>query len=131
DGISPSFGATSFDCPPTPGGNIGNLSIVFDDATTGTKTRTITAANPACTCVTGPKCFCDTCNTVAAEPCSSNANCPISGGNPGICGGRRCVGGANAGAPCSTNTMCPGGICARPGEPTKPVACVDDTTIPG
>jgi hypothetical protein len=132
DGVSASFGATSFDCPPDPGSNIGNLSIVFDDATTGTKTRTISAASPGCTAFPGPKCFCDTCNTAAAEPCSSNADCPISGGNPGICGGRRCIGGANAGAPCTTNTACPGGgICARPGEPTRPVACIDDTSSPG
>jgi hypothetical protein len=28
-------------------------------------------------------------------------------------------------------TQCPGGSCGRPGEPTKPSACVDDTLIPG
>ncbi len=128
DGTSASFGGTSFDCPPTDTSSIGDLSIVFDDATTGTKTVTTTAASPSCTGAVGPKCFCDTCNSAAAEPCSSNADCPISGGDPGICGGRRCIGGGNNGAPCSAASACPGGgICGRPGEPTKPVACIDDT----
>jgi hypothetical protein len=60
--------------------------------------------------------------------------------------GRQCIGGANYGAACTTNTQCPGsscsadatafcapggGICGRPGEPTKPSACLDDTTTVG
>jgi hypothetical protein len=132
DGLSASFGASSFDCMPDPGANIGNLTIFFDDATTGTKSRTAGPANPACTGVSGPRCLCDTCNNAAAEPCATNADCPISGGNPGICGGRRCIGGVNNGAPCGANSVCPGGgSCGRPGQPTQPMSCVDDTTIPG
>ncbi len=129
DALSPSFGAVSFDC--TPQAPIKDLSITFNDATTGTKTRTITAGNPSCTAVVGPKCFCDTCNSPGGEACASNADCPISGGSPGVCGGRRCLGGSNPGEPCVTSSSCPGGSCARPGVPSNPTACVDDSAIPG
>jgi hypothetical protein len=131
DGESESFGGTSFDCPPDEATNIGNLAIRFDDATTGTKIVATSAASPGCTGLPGPKCFCDTCNNAAADPCSSNADCPPSGGNPGVCGGRRCLTGANAGAPCSTASECPGSLCGRPGVATKPNACIDDTSTPG
>ena len=134
DGLSSSFGATSFDCLPTDASNIGNLSIRFDDATTGTKTRTPSVASPSCS-ATGfgaQKCFCDTCNNVDAQPCASNADCPPSGGAPGICGGRRCIGGTNAGALCAAASQCPGGgLCLRPGEPTRPDACLEDTSVMG
>ena len=76
---------------------------------------------------TNDKCLCDTCNNANADPCETNADCPPSGGNPGICGGRRCLGSANAGAPCTVGSECPGGVCSRPGEPTRPSACFDDT----
>src|SRR6185436_13651181 len=107
-----------------------NLSIVFDDATTGTKTRTLSASNPICAGRPGEPCFCDTCNNLAADPCASNADCPVSGGLPGICSGRRCLNGANAGAPCAVASECPGGVCNRPGTSSKPNACDDDTTTP-
>jgi len=54
----------------------------------------------------------------------------MSGGNPGICNGRRCLSGANNGTPCAVNSECPSSQCGRPGEPTKPNACLDDTTTP-
>ncbi len=131
DGQSASFGFTSFDCMPDSGSSIGNLAIVFDDATTGTKSISTSAASPNCTGAAGPKCFCDTCNNADNTACFSNADCPPSGGNPGICGGKRCLGGANGGAPCSAASECPSSACSRPGTPTKPNGCVDDTTIPG
>lgn len=127
----PDFGATSLDCPPSPGAVVASLPIDLGNATAPVA-KTLTAASPACS---GPgesvnKCLCDTCNDAAAEPCASNADCPPSGGNPGICGGRRCIGGANVGAPCTSSSACPGGgICARSGEPTKPSACLDDTSV--
>jgi hypothetical protein len=132
----PDYGNTSFDCPTAGGSFLGSLALDSSPITvsTGTTTRTLSTANPLCNGVfsPGPRCFCDTCNNAAATPCSANADCPISGGNPGICSGRRCIGGTNAGAPCSANSACPsGGICGRAGEPTKPNACVDDTTDPG
>src|SRR6266403_501717 len=40
NGTSPLFGNTSFDCPPDPAGNIGNLSIALD-LTTGADSRTL------------------------------------------------------------------------------------------
>jgi hypothetical protein len=131
DGLSGSFGATSFDCPPSPGTSIGNLPIVFDDATTGTKTVTTSAASPNCTGVLSQKCLCETCNNANLSACFTNADCPPSGGNPGICGGRRCLGGPNIGGPCSDSSECPSSSCARPGQPTKPNACVDDSNVPG
>ncbi len=124
-------GAVSLDCPP--GGSDGILSIDLL-LTTGTQTRTLSTANPPCSADpgSGKRCLCDTCNNANQEPCSTNADCPPSGGNPGICGGRRCAGGTNAGGPCSGASACPGGgNCSKPGQPTYPNPCVDDSLIPG
>ena len=119
------FGDVSLDCPPPPGNFAGALGINLDIAT-GTQTKTLTAASPQCrqTGYTGVKCFCDSCNNVNQEGCFTNADCPDSLGETGICGGRRCIGGADAGKPCSqciggTNhganctvaSQCPGGSC--------------------
>lgn len=119
------FGDVSLDCPPPPGAFVGALSINLDIAT-GTQTKTLTAANPTCrqTGYTGSKCFCDSCNNVNQEGCFTNADCPLSLGEPGICGGRRCIagseagkpcqqcmGGANHGANCTVASQCPGGSC--------------------
>ncbi|MEO6027329.1 MAG: hypothetical protein ABIR79_10735 [Candidatus Binatia bacterium] len=118
---------TSLDCPPNPGSLAGSLSPGPVTFSTATQSRTLSAASPPCreTGWTGFRCFCDTCNNAAADPCGSNADCPLSGGNPGICGGRRCASGANHGTPCSTNSECPGGTCNRPGEATKANSCSD------
>jgi hypothetical protein len=119
----PHFGSTSLDCPPPALGQIAVLPIDLSN-TTGTKTKTLSAANPNCRAVgfTTLKCFCDTCDDVAATPCATNADC---GG--GICGGKRCQGGANNGTPCSTGTECPGGACGVPGQATAPNQCDDAT----
>ncbi len=122
------FGTTSLDCPPSTNAMIATLPIDLSSKTAPV-TKTLTASNANCTGSAGDKCLCDTCNTANAEPCSTNADCPTSGGAAGICGGRRCLSGANNGAPCTTGTQCPGGACARTGEPTKPSSCTDDTTI--
>src|SRR6185369_11816725 len=47
NGTSPNaeWGATSLDCPPLAGGNIANLAIDLTN-TTGTRTRTLSTANP-------------------------------------------------------------------------------------
>jgi hypothetical protein len=132
----PDFGRTSFDCSLSSASLIASLALSSSPivVSTGTSTRTLSTANPTCKAPGwgGSRCFCDTCNNLAAEPCSTNADCPISGGNPGVCGGSRCVGGTNAGAPCTINTACPGGgFCNRPGEPTRPHGCVDDTSTAG
>ncbi len=126
------FGTTSYDCPP-PIATIAVLPIDLSNST-ATVNKTLSASSPNCTAGSlpaGTKCVCDTCNNAAAGPCDSNADCPTSGGNPGICGGRRCLGGSNIGAPCNTATQCPGGSCARPGQPTQPNGCVDDSTTGG
>lgn len=124
------FGATSFDCPPNPGAFLGTLALTAYPITvgTGTSTRTLTSASPNCTQsgFTGSKCLCDTCNHAAATPCASNADCVAVGAT--ICGGRRCLGGANVGASCTLSSQCPAGTCGRPGEPTRPNGCIDDTS---
>ncbi len=129
------FGTSSFDCPPSPGSFIGTLTPGPITFSTGTQTRTLSAASPNCTQTgaTSLKCFCDTCNNAAAEPCQSNADCPDPAGPIGpICGGRRCDKGLNEGAPCANASECPGGgTCKRLGEPTQPNACNDDTSTPG
>ncbi len=127
----PTMGTTSLDCPPSNGGLLATLVTHFDSST-GTESLTLAATGPDCSGVVGPKCACDTCNNMNAEPCASDADCPPSGGNPGICGGGRCSGGSNNGAPCSSSSECAGfGQCFRPGEPTRPNSCVDNTTNPG
>ncbi len=120
-GSSPnaSFGTTSLDCPPLAGGKIAALPINLDN-TTGTKTRTTTAANPLCRAPGwgALHCQCDTCDNAAATPCSSNADC---GG--GICGGKRCASGANVGTPCAANSECPSSACTTPGAATAAHQC--------
>jgi len=129
NGHSDLFGDVSFDCPPDPGANVGNLPITLAYAT-GTQTRTLSASNPSCRApgFSGSKCFCDTCNNLAATPCTSNADCVLAGAT--ICGGRRCAGGGNNGAPCNVNSECPGGGCSVPGAQTKPNDCDDSTCSP-
>lgn len=126
------FGASSFDCPSLPAIQIATLAPGPVTFSTGTQTRTLTADSPKCS-GTGlaAKCFCDTCNDAAAEPCRSDADCPPSGGNPGVCGGRRCDGGTNDGTPCVNASECPAGFCRRLGEGTVPNKCFDDTATPG
>ena len=128
----PDFGQTSLDCPIASGSLIATLPIDLSNATAPV-TKTVTATSPGCSGVAGEKCLCDTCNNINAEPCDANADCPDPAGPIGpICGGKRCIGGTNAGAACTGNTECPsGGLCARPGEPTKTSACLDDTNTPG
>jgi hypothetical protein len=130
-GLSPiaDFGSPSFDCPPA-GPDITQFNLNGVTLSTTPQTVTLSAASPACTGFDGLRCFCATCNDVAAERCFSDADCPPSGGNPGVCGGRRCLGGPNSGAPCSATSECPGGgpaACGQPGTPLRPNPCFDDT----
>jgi hypothetical protein len=137
NGESPnvSFGKTSLDCPPLAGANVANLAIRLGNST-GQEKKTLSAASPNCRALgyTGLKCFCDTCNNGNAEPCSSNADCPDpDGAGPfaGVCGGKRCSGGTNNGAPCTTGTQCPGGgSCTIPGTPTASNACLPPDGAP-
>ncbi len=120
------FGAVSFDCPPLHAANIGNLSIQFDSATTGATSLPTNGVKCTAPGFTSQDCFCDTCATAAAESCNSNADCP--GG--ATCGGKRCIGGANVGTPCTTASQCPSGSCGRPGQATAPNQCDDGTCSP-
>ncbi len=128
------FGNVSLDCPPHPASLAGSPQAFAMHLATDVQSRTLTAASPPCrqTGFTSLACFCDTCNDANAEPCASNADCPLSGGNPGICGGRRCIGGPNDGAPCEgAASQCPGGACTRPGEAVQPSFCSENPDAPG
>ena len=139
----PELGTMSLDCPPSAANVVGNFTS-RRRSVTDTVTMTRGPLSPTCngtgvTLVTpippGSKCLCDTCNNGNAELCSSNADCPPSGGNPGICGGRRCLGGPNAGGPCAGGfggeSACPGASCGWRGVPTLPSACsYDDCSLP-
>ncbi len=120
----PDFGRPSLDCPPAPSAIVATLAVALQNATDPV-TRTLTPASTTCSGSVTDKCLCSTCNDADAEPCGSDADCPPSGGSPGVCGGRRCVAGGNAGAPCSASSECPGGACTRPGEPTRPNSCLE------
>jgi hypothetical protein len=127
----PDFGNTSLDCPPPPGNIAATLGIDLSNKTDPV-TKTLTVNSPNCSDGSGTKCLCETCNNAAATPCSSNADCTLVGAT--ICGGRRCIGGPNDGGPCTAAggaTACPSGLCGWAGEPSKPSACLDDTSTPG
>ncbi|MEO6029683.1 MAG: hypothetical protein ABIR79_22680 [Candidatus Binatia bacterium] len=117
------FGTVTFDCPPFSASNIGNLDIRIPQETTGTATLT---QGTRCNAQPGSECACNTCATAAAEPCNANADCP--GG--AICGGRRCLGGTNEGTPCAQSSECAGGLCNRPGLPSRQNACQDGVCSP-
>jgi hypothetical protein len=124
----PDFGTTSLDCPSPPGSIIATLAIDLSNAT-NTVTRTLSASSPNCNGAAGNKCLCGTCNNGNNQGCFTNADCPDPPGAIGpICNGKRCLGGGNAGAACTNNSECPSSSCTIPGEPSKPSACVDDTT---
>ena len=117
--------ATSTQCPPDPAKLIGDFRSTVT-VTTGQSTLATTGDSPACYGKPGASCPCDTCNTAEPIACTSDADCPESGGAPGICGGKRCIGPtATLGTPCTTSTECgSGSVCGRTGEPTKPDACL-------
>jgi hypothetical protein len=130
----PEYGSmrgTSNDCPPEPRARLAEF-VVDATATTNGVTFGTSAESPDCRAAgfTGLKCQCDTCNDAAGTPCRSNADCPVSGGNPGVCGGKRCSGGTNHGAPCSALSECPAGYCIVPGAATAPNACDDGLCTP-
>src|SRR6266404_790370 len=149
NGSSPNsqFGTTSLDCPPDPNTLVATLAIDLTN-TTGTKTRTLGAANTNCRNLgfAGQKCQCDSCDDPGTSPCSTNAdcgakfcaggtnntlpctvdaNCPSGLCKAGsICGGKRCQGGPNNGSPCSIASECGGAnACGVPGSTTQPNAC--------
>ena len=124
-GSNPFFGPLSIDCPPRAATDVGNLKIILNPETTGTSTL---ATGPLCTAAgfTSATCFCDTCATIDAEPCNGDGDCP--GG--ATCGGRRCLGGANAGQACVESSDCPGSFCSRPGQPTAPNQCSNAVCSP-
>jgi hypothetical protein len=138
DGTSPTpgVGDLSLDCPPSPSALVATSTAAVTSAT-GFTFATLTADQPFCRAfgATAKKCFCDTCNSGtypnALVPCTTNADCPDPAGPIGpICGGLRCLGGANNGAACTVGADCASGTCSVPGEPTKPNSCNDGVCEP-
>jgi hypothetical protein len=101
-------------------------------ATTGAFDFTPLPNGPKCTAdnFVGETCLCSTCNDADGTACHSDADCPVSGGAPGICGGRRCIQGSNLGQPCSNQSQCPGGFCVTAGAPIARNACIDGPCVP-
>jgi len=120
NGSSPNenFGDTSLDCRPSTS-VLAALPIDLTN-TTGTATKALTAANPNCRATghTLSKCQCDTCNNLAATPCSSNADCTAVGAT--ICGGSRCVNGPRQGLACSPAGGTPLAACGQ---------CINGTNV--
>ncbi len=79
-GTSALFGNTSFDCPPNPGGNIGNLNIALNP-TTGTSQL---APSKTCTAIpfTGKACYCT--GQKQANACD-DGQCTDPNGTGGTC----------------------------------------------
>jgi len=131
-GTTPLYGPVSYDCPPSLSSDVGHLPITLA-YTTGTQTKTLTAASPNCS-ATGyesKKCFCDTCDNAAATPCMTNADCVAVGA--AVCGGQRCLSGPNVGTPCVTTSECPMSLCSNVlpnAQATKPNDCSDDVCSP-
>src|SRR5262249_21457418 len=102
----PDFGITSLDCPPPASGIIATLGINLTHAT-DVPTGTPPGTRPNCGGAAGNKCLCGTCNNGNNRACFTNADCRDPAGPIGpICNGKRCLGGANAGAACSANSEC-------------------------
>jgi len=98
DGVSATFGGTSFDCPPQASAVSSNLALRFHEVTTGTSTRT------------------------AQLPCAhfgvrSNPTLPIN----------TCLSGSEPGMACTAHTDCDGGgICNLPVCTDTKTACVSN-----
>jgi len=99
----PSFGATSLDCPPS-SGVAGSAALSFTTSNEGAVAMTVDAGSPTCNGLPGKKCLCATCSLDKGIACNSDAECALAGA--GTC----------------TNSS---------GEPRRPNACYDDSTIPG
>lgn len=100
----PSFGKTSLDCPPVGGTLVATLPVDLTNTNNGTVTKTLSASSPNCNGAPGKKCMCSSCSLNQSIPCFTDADCT-----------------AAAAGTCTNNA----------GEPRKPSACIDDTTIPG
>jgi hypothetical protein len=126
---------TSLDCyfQEVPATHVGRLPINLSNST-GSNVLTVAADGPSCSAsgATTLQCVCDTCATAAAQPCSSDSQCP--GAIAGSCGGLRCLGGGAAGTACTTpgimDPACSGAPCGKLGEPSKPNGCTSGTCTP-
>ncbi len=106
NGVSPdpSFGTTSLDCPPAPGGLISTFAIDLTNTDTGTIAKTVGPGSPTCSGAPGKTCLCGSCSLDSQIPCQDDAQCAAAGA----------------------------GTCTSPaGEPRRPNDCLDDTAVPG
>jgi len=106
DAVSPEFGGTSFDCPPS-GSGLGSIVVVpLHESTTGTSTRTAQLPCAASGFKNTPlrpvgKCFGGSSN---GNDCTADANC-LAGG--GYCNRPKCLDKVGTGDPlCTSNSDC-------------------------
>lgn len=71
----PSFGVTSLDCPPNPGGLIATLPIDLTNTNDGPVSITLAASSPNCNGQIGKKCLCASCSLNSQIPCRNDADC--------------------------------------------------------
>ena len=131
-GFSDVFGdAVSLDCPPL-GTWAGEHDATIPLATEHQAMTLSVPGSPTCLAgFSGSLCLCDTCATAAAEACHTDADC--SGSAAGSCGGRRCLGGAASGTPCTMpglDPVCGGAPCGTVGQPTRPNDCANAVCTP-
>ncbi len=101
----PSFGGTtSLDCPPTVGSLVASIPIDLSNTNDGMLTKTLGPGSPTCNGAPGKLCLCGSCSLDASRPCENDAQC------------------ATAAAGTCTNAA---------GEPRRPSACIDTTTVVG
>jgi len=97
----PSFGTSSLDCPPTPGGLLATIPIDLTNKNNGTVTKTVDGTSPTCNGEPGKRCLCGACSGNSQIPCDHDTQCAAVGA----------------------------GTCtSAAGEPRKTNACLDDTT---
>jgi hypothetical protein len=101
-GVGPTFGNTSFDCPPDPSGDIGSSNLPLN-LTTGTREL---AASTTCTGPGGGQCYCA--GQVAPNQCTDGV-CTVDASGQGTCNGGPVdqVCDVESFRTCTTNADCP------------------------
>ena len=137
------FGTPSVDCPPSPGNDIssGGLDILFNPATTGTRTLTPSVACDAfgfgaLKCIagadTGRTCTVDSdCAGGGVGSCQPQCFCPTVGGTPAKPNDcfAACRGGTSDYQACSADSQCPGGFCQPASCRAAAGVCVSGTAV--
>ncbi len=115
DGVSPTFGATSFDCPPDPLANVSGSGLAIDLVFSDTPAD-LDATIP-CSLVGVLDCHCQQCSGDTSIPCNNDAECASAGA--GTCTAN--TGAGNLPNDCSDGCTVDGdgkGLCG-PATPTQ------------